>query len=192
MRLKIDPSSIAFDVDGVCADTMRLFIDILREDFGINNIRYQDITCYSLEKCLNLDPEIIRQAVGKILEGDYRPTLKPVPGAIEVLEKVGKENGSLVFVTARPDRELIAGWLFEQLTLAPERIKVIATRAFEAKPGVLLENDISFFVEDRLDTCFPVSEAGVTPILYCQPWNRENHPFREVNNWEELEDLLNL
>ena len=192
MRLKIDPSSIAFDVDGVCADTMRLFIDILREDFGINNIRYQDITCYSLEKCLNLDPEIIRQAVGKILEGDYRPTLKPVPGAIEVLEKVGKENGSLVFVTARPDRELIAGWLFEQLTLAPERIKVIATGAFEAKPGVLLENDISFFVEDRLDTCFPVSEAGVTPILYCQPWNRENHPFREVNNWEELEDLLNL
>ncbi len=191
-NFKIDPAVLAFDVDGVCADTMRLFLDILQEEFGINRIRYEDITSYSLENCLNLDSEIIRQAVNKILDGDHRAVLKPIPGAIKVLEKIGKRHDALIFVTARPHPEPIKSWLQQQLNLDPQMIDVIATGAFDAKPGVLLEKNISFFVEDRLDTCFPISEAGITPILYCQPWNREIHPFTEINNWEELEILLDL
>ncbi len=191
-NFKIDPGALAFDIDGVCADTMNLFIDILREDFGINSIRYEDVTSYSLENCLNIDMEIIRQAVGKIQEGDHRAVLHPIPGAIKVLEQIGRRYGSLFFVTARPHPEPIRTWLQEHLDLEPHQIRVIATGAFETKPEVLLERNMSFFVEDRLDACFPVYKAGITPILYCQPWNRENHPFKEVNNWEELEILLDF
>ena len=30
---RIDPAAVAFDIDGVVADTMRLFVDIVREEF---------------------------------------------------------------------------------------------------------------------------------------------------------------
>ena len=55
----IDPAAVAFDVDGVIADTMALFIDIARDEYAINGIRYEDITCYMLEECLDIEPDII-------------------------------------------------------------------------------------------------------------------------------------
>jgi hypothetical protein len=45
-------------------------------------------------------------------------------------------------------------------------------------------------VEDRLETCFPLQEAGITPVLFRQPWNRKSHPFMEVGTWKELESLI--
>jgi hypothetical protein len=36
-QVKIRPSEVAFDIDGVLADTMSLYIDIAERDFGVNN-----------------------------------------------------------------------------------------------------------------------------------------------------------
>ena len=55
----INPASLAFDIDGVFADTMTLFLDIAREDFKIYDVSYEDITCYILEECLDMDPDLI-------------------------------------------------------------------------------------------------------------------------------------
>jgi 5'(3')-deoxyribonucleotidase len=55
---------------------------------------------------------------------------------------------------------------------------------------VLSKRNVSYFVEDRLETCFSLYEAGVTPILFKQPWNRRKHPFMEVSDWRELESLI--
>jgi 5'(3')-deoxyribonucleotidase len=55
----IDPYSLAFDIDGVLADTMTLFLDIAREEYKIRNVKYEDITCYILEECVNIDPVLI-------------------------------------------------------------------------------------------------------------------------------------
>ena len=35
-----------------------------------------------------------------------------------------------------------------------------------------------------------LKDAGITPILFKQPWNRESHPFIEVNDWQEMEALI--
>ena len=59
----INPASLAFDIDGVCADTMSLFLDIARDEYHINHIRYQDITSYRLEDCLNIDSATIDDIV---------------------------------------------------------------------------------------------------------------------------------
>jgi len=42
----ITPASMAFDIDGVIADTMTLFLEIARNIFHINGIRYDDTICY--------------------------------------------------------------------------------------------------------------------------------------------------
>ncbi len=186
----IDPSSLAFDIDGVFADTMTLFLDIAREEYKIRDVKYEDITCYSLEECVDIDPVLIETILTRIMDGTHKVPLKPMPGARNVLTRLGRLHSPILFVTARPTREPIYEWIQSVLSFDPDSIEVVATGSFDAKVDVLLSRDISYFVEDRLETCYPLFEAGVTPIIFKQPWNRKRHPFVEVGTWKELEPLI--
>lgn len=186
----MSPATLAFDIDGVVANTMQLFLDIVQTDYGISGIRYSDITSYNLEDCLKLEPALIETIIGRLLNGDYTCKLQPLPGAPRVLANLACWHQPLLFVTARPFYGPIVTWLHELLPVAPEHIQVVATGSFEAKAQVLAEHDIQFFVEDRLETCFTLAEAGVTPIVFRQPWNRSQHPFMEVGGWSELARLI--
>ena len=64
----IDPAVLAFDIDGVIADTMHLFLDILRDHYDIHSVRYSDITCYRLDECLDLGEDVLDGAVARILD----------------------------------------------------------------------------------------------------------------------------
>jgi 5'(3')-deoxyribonucleotidase len=189
---RIDPGKLAFDIDGVVANTMRLFLDIVREHHGINHIRPEDITSYNLEDCLDLDPEVITAAIRVLLQGDYTQVLHPMPDSRRVLERMARSAPRLLFVTARPNRDVITAWLNDLLALPATAIEVVATGSFEAKIDVLTAAGMQYFVEDRLDTCFLLADAGLTPIVYRQPWNRQPHPFKEVRGWDEIEALLNF
>ena len=186
----IDPTSVAFDIDGVFADTMKLFLDIAREEYNIDKIRYEDITCYTLEECIDIDAKIIEAIIAGIMEGSHKATLKPIEGATDVLTKIGRYHRPILFVTARPYQRPIYDWIRSVLPLDTDSMEVIATGSFVAKVDVLANKDISYFVEDRLETCFPLQEAGITPVLFRQPWNRKSHPFVEVGTWKELESLI--
>ncbi len=193
----IAPESIAFDIDGVFADIMSLFIDIARLEYNLF-VSYQDVTCYSLEDCLDINNKIIDAIISKIISGAYDSKLKTIDGSTDVLSRVQAENSSLLFVTARTCPETISKWIQTRLfsnsmisdSMAPESIEVVATGTFEAKTEVLIDKNITHFVEDRLETCFELYDAGITPVLFKQPWNRRNHPFIEVGSWKELESLI--
>lgn len=186
----IDPRTLAFDIDGVVADTMQLFLDIARMDFGIHHVQYNDITNYTLEDCLDLPPDVIATIIEQILEGTHSPALKPIAGSPAVLNRLGRQWGPLRFVTARPQAGVISAWLEKTLSLPPDHIQVVATGSFEAKAEVLKAAGVRAFVEDRLETCFLLQDAGITPLLFKQPWNRRYHPFEEIDNWQGLEDRL--
>lgn len=190
MIFMINPSSVAFDVDGVFADTMTLFLDIARKEYGINWIKPEDITCYAIEDCINLDKNIIDNILNRILDGNYDVSLKPIDGASEVLTRLGKSQRRLFFVTARPYLGPIYDWMLSILPLKPDSIEIVTTGTFEGKSDVLLHNNITCFVEDRLETCFKLKDAGITPVLFKQPWNRESHPFVEVETWSDIEKLI--
>ncbi|MEZ4524659.1 MAG: hypothetical protein R2941_01895 [Desulfobacterales bacterium] len=99
----INPASLAFDIDGVVADTMRLFLDIAREDHGIHDVRYEHITRYMLEECLDIHPDIIADVIAKLLDGSRDAELRPIAGARRVLTRLGKDHAPVRFVTARPN-----------------------------------------------------------------------------------------
>jgi len=189
--IMIAPEHIAFDIDGVFADTPGLFLEIARTEYGINHIRYKDITKYFLEECLDINPDVIGEILNKIVEGDFQAELKPVEGAVEVLSEVGRV-GPLLFVTARSKVSPIRTWVHEMLAPLRSDIKVVATGTFDKKAEVLKEHDIQYFVDDCLDVCFTLHEHGITPIVLAQPWNREPHPFREVNTWAEIKGLIDF
>jgi len=188
----IEPSSIAFDIDGVFADIMTLFIDIAGSEFNISDIKYHDVTTYELKDCLELDPLIIDKIIELILSGSYCSSLKPVDGAREVLTRIGNCNGRILFVTAREKTYPIYDWILGMLPLEPSKIHIEATGTFDKKAEILLKHDITYFVEDRLETCFLLNDAGINPVLFKQPWNRQEHPFIEVNTWGELESMIDF
>jgi uncharacterized protein len=190
-RDRIDPRSIAFDIDGVVADTMGLFLTLGQDLFGIAHVRYTDITDYHLDRCLDIDPQTIGAIVERIIEGDYDCPLEPLRGAAKVLRRLG-HYGPIRMVTARPKTGPMASWM--EALLLPERhpVEITATGSFEAKADVLAGQGVSHFVEDRLETCFFLEERGITPVLFRQPWNRQPHPFIEVSDWDQLEDLINF
>lgn len=187
----ISPEQIAFDIDGVFANTMTLFLEIARKDYGINHIKYSDITQYYLEECLDIDPDIISAIINCILEGDCDAELKPLDGSRKALSDMARK-GPLLFVTARPTLAPIKSWVDRMLPESPFPIEVIATGAHEAKTDVLKAHGIRYFVDDCLEVCFMLYEQDITPILFHQPWNRSSHPFLEVRTWVEIMDLIDL
>ena len=187
----IRPEQVAFDIDGVFADTMALFLEIARKEYGINHIRYEDITHYYLEECLDIAPECIEAILNHILEGNFRSELKPIEGSCEVLSALA-DQGPLLFVTARPAAGAIRDWVNDMLPGAPHGVEVVATGSFEAKGEVLKSKGIRYFVEDFLDVCFALDRHNIFPILFHQPWNRHHHPFREVTSWSEIGKLMDL
>ncbi len=186
----IDPTRLAFDIDGVIADTMHLFLDILGDHYDIHTVQYADITCYRLDHCLDLDGEVLEGAVARILDGRYRADLKPYPGAGSVLKRIARTTGRLLMVTARPDSGPMAGWMDRLLDGQHHRAQIVATGSYEAKTDVLLANGVRWFVEDRLETCHLLKAAGIEPIVFRQPWNQQPHDFLEVASWQELEGRI--
>ena len=188
----IDPSLVAFDIDSVIADTMGLFLDIAREEYRIDHICYDDITNYDLTACLDMAPDIIESILKRIQNGGYTSTLKPVPGASEVLSKVSRYHRPILMVTARPYPGPIEAWIHLTLGLDASAVEIIATGSYDAKIEILTDRSVSFFVEDRLETCYTLHGAGIVPIVFKQPWNRAYHPFVEVESWRDIESLLDL
>ena len=187
----INPKDIAFDIDGVIADTMSLFLDIAREEYNITDIKYEDITDYALPACLDIDKEILEDIIERITDGRYNAKLKPIKGAAEVLKKIS-EYSELLFITARPRIGILKEWFFSEFMpdISPNRAEIITTGSFEAKTEILIDMKKRWFVEDRLLTCFDLYEAGITPIVYMQPWNLTTHPFLKVKNWRDIEQLI--
>lgn len=186
----IDPTALAFDIDGVIADTMHLFLDILETHYDIHTVRYADITAYRLDHCLDVDLNILEGAVGRILDGRYQAVLKPIPGAGQVLRRIGEATGRILMVTARPDSSLIARWMDQLLNGQTACLQIVATGCYDDKAQVLLDNGVKWFVEDRLETCHLVKAAGIEPVVFKQPWNQHPHDYLEVATWQELEQRI--
>lgn len=185
---KIAPGDLAFDIDGVFADTFRVFVETAR-DYGVD-VEYEDITEYDFREVIDIDEETSNEIIRRILDNPLAMGIPPVKGAVEVLTRL-LQFGPLLFVTARPERESILKWVEETLHLADTSvIRLEATCTHKEKLPVLLEYGISYFVEDRLDTCYLLEKTSITPIVFEQPWNRKPHPFQTVRNWCEIEALI--
>ena len=187
--MKIRPSEIAFDIDGVFADTIGAFLREARDRYGIR-IRYEDITEYELIKSVQMDENILVELAKRILYEPVEMDIKPIEGSVRVLKRLSSIT-RLFFVTARPDRDGISRWVHNHLRdVDRDSIQIIATGTHEEKVPLLERYGIKFFVEDRLETCFMLSEASITPIVFEQPWNKKPHPFPKIKSWKELEELI--
>lgn len=184
----VEPSEVAFDIDGVVADTMAVFIRLARERYGLTDLTKEDLCHYDLYRCLDVDREIVDDLICLTLDDEHTEIIPPEPEAPGVLTDLAR-SGPLRFVTARIWPESIIRWLEKTLPEVPrENIHVIATGAPEAKLAILKDMNIRYFVEDRLETCHMLARDGIQPLLFDQPWNRgrESEGLPRIRNWRQF------
>lgn len=187
---KIDPRRLAFDIDGVVADTMALFVELARERLGLTEFSRDHLTRYNLYECVPAPGEAIDEILCLTLSDDYTARIPPCPGAREVLGKLG-QFVPLRFVTARIWSESILQWLRELLpNVDRENIQVVATGDPKIKPEVLEKLGVKVFVEDRPDTCCALRERGFEVIIFDQPWNRHVDEFPRIRDFYQLEQMI--
>lgn len=187
--MTISPSSIAFDFDGVIADTFRLFVRMAREHYNYD-FDYEDITEYEFLKSIRMDHRHAQEIIEIITNDPHELDLFPNDGAEGVLSRISSVTPLLV-VTARPYAGPIELWFERHIPQIDRKcIKIEATGINTAKLEVLKANNITHFIDDRLDTCEMLQDAGITPIVFTQPWNRKPHPFLAVNTWGEIDGLI--
>ena len=188
----IDPRRLAFDIDGVVADTAGAFLRIAAEEYGADHLSIDDIAEFEVEACLDLDPRIIRHIFQRLLEDPLGEDLAPMAGAAEVLEELAG-CAEIVFVTARPLREPIEAWLVRRLgPRAGGRFRLVTTGGHDNKGGYLRRLGIETFIDDRAETCAALAAAGFSPIVFEQPWNRGRHRLPVVPDWRAIRSLLPL
>jgi uncharacterized HAD superfamily protein len=186
---KINPTLIGFDIDGVVADTGGSFIRIAGEEYGINSIALDDITSFEVVDCLDVDQEIIAEIFTRLLDDPLTAGLQPMENAISVLHRFAEE-APLTFVTARPHEEPIARWLKHFLQPAIfEKIRLVAMGAHDNKTCYIKDLGLKYFVDDRLQTCQMLAKEGITPLVYNQPWNKNDHDLTTVSNWQAIHAL---
>ena len=187
--MRIAPNEIAFDVDGVFADTFHLFVAKARSEYGYR-FEYEDITEYDFLKVLDIDAEASEAIIQTLLDHPLESGLLPISGAVSVLTRLSF-LAPLQFVTARPQKQPIMDWVERQLPeVHRDRIRLEVTGVHTEKIPVLLGKGLKYFVEDRLDTCPLLDLNGITPILFEQPWNKKPHPYFVVRDWEEISMLI--
>ena len=187
--LSIRPSEIAFDVDGVVADTFRYFVRTAQNRYGCA-FDYEDITEYDFRKVIDIEDAVSEAIIQRALEDPIHCGIEPLPGAVSSLTRLACQ-APLLFVTARPQPEAILAWVLHYLADVPEeRIRLEATGTGENKPAVLKEHNVLYFVEDCLETGFLLEQDPVTPIIFEQPWNRKPHPFPTVSTWDQLASMV--
>ena len=186
---KIHPGVIGFDIDGVVADTAGAFLRIARNKYNINSLSLEDITRFEVEDCLDIERQIVDDIFVSLLDEPLGSGLQPMEDAMDVLHKFAAQ-ASLTFVTARPDKEPIAQWL--QHFLKPgvyDDMRLIAMGEHDNKAGYIKNLGLQYFVDDRLQTCLMLADAGITPLVFDQPWNRHDHDLQTVDNWQAIHAL---
>ena len=187
LDIRIPTQHIAFDIDGVCADTVGLFIDITANEFGMTSFSHADVTQYSFFETMDITPDEINQIIDQIINGHYTQRLYPIYDTFRVLNRF---RHPILFVTARTTADAIEKWISH--FLCTDHFEVIATGSPDRKKEILHARGVRYFVEDRIQTCYELSEEGIMPILFAQPWNRMVHPFLEVSSWQEFSYLLDV
>ncbi len=168
----IPPSELAFDIDGVVADTMTVFVRLARERYALNHLTKEDLGCYNLYECLDIDREVIDDLICLTLNDENTLRIPPMSGAPDVLTELSR-SGPLRFVTARIWPESIIEWLHMILPeVDSKRIRVSATGSPEAKLDILKNMGIRYFVEDRIETCTLLAS------LFCSTSRGIAFPFR--------------
>jgi 5'(3')-deoxyribonucleotidase len=189
---KLLPGSIGFDFDGVIADIGEAFIRLACDKYHYCSISLEDISSFQVEDCIDIPRTLVESIFDDILQDSLATGLKPMTGAIDTLARLNHIGGVTV-ITARPLVQPVQDWFeFYCPSESLDNIRLVATGDHDNKETFIRECGLSHFVDDRTLTCQMLADAGLSPIVYTQPWNRNQHKLPAVSNWDDIAGLFDF
>ncbi|RWX47084.1 5' nucleotidase, deoxy (Pyrimidine), type C protein (NT5C) [Candidatus Electrothrix aarhusensis] len=107
--VKINPALLGFDFDGVIADTAEIFLRLACEDYGLCDLRREDIVNFEVEQCLPLDRTQADAIFTKVLLDSVGTGLQPMEGVVDVLGELA-ELSTISVITARTLAAPVHDW----------------------------------------------------------------------------------
>lgn len=168
---------LLFDLDGIVTDLVSKWLAVYNRDYS-DNLRPEDITSWDWDRFVK--PECGKRIYYYLSRPGFFADLKPIPGAIEALERLSHRL-ELVVVTASPASGMRdkADWVKRHLPFVPKHNLVVTYR----KDLVL--GDFMFDDAPR-----NLEHTPATRIMMDYPYNRDFDDAYRVRNWTEFEALM--
>lgn len=190
---EINPEKIGFDFDCVIADTANTYLEILCKKYGYCSYSLEDIVNFEVEECIDVPAEITIKIFSEMEKDPLKTGVSPIPGAVQTLTKLAQVCQPAI-ITARNLTEPVYLWLETHLPALDQatirNFRVAASGDHNDKLTSIKQYGITHFVDDRAMTCQTLAEAGITPLVFDQPWNRGRHTQQVITNWQEINTLL--
>lgn len=181
---------IGIDIDDVITNTSEKI-----EEYVVKNNNREKLQEHMKEimKGTPSDPEVIKFCTENYLR--VFKMVKSKDNASKVIQNLLNQGNEIYLITARGDNfEFFKG--SEEVTkkfLEDNNIKYTKI-IFNAlnKAQICLDNEIDIMIDDSIEHCEDVKNAGIKSIVFTSSVNKTTCTTVErVNNWLELENKLN-
>ena len=189
MEKKLKDKKIAFDFDGVIADTNKEKLKWLRSKKFY--IKCADKTSFYSELSQILSNGEVEKLYKDMSNIIFKPkTLcetEPILGAIETVKRLSKKF-NIYIITARTEEMIkpIYDWL-KKYNLC-ENIKEIISSSYELKQDICLKNNISFLCDD--DVRHLIDKKVKIRVLFSTNKKIASDDINIVESWDEIERIL--
>jgi uncharacterized HAD superfamily protein len=194
----VPPSkTIYVDMDDVLCETARGCLEIVERVFG-KRVAYEQLTDFNLGNACELTPEETAELYHIVHHPDELLRLKPVNGAIAVLNQWMAAGFEIAIVTGRPPAtyEPSLDWLvrehvpYHSFTVVDKYGRFTTEERIVVSLSELATKEFTFAVEDSPTMARYLAEQMKVPVkLFDRPWNRATveHPkITRHNHWFEI------
>ncbi|HXV84025.1 MAG TPA: bifunctional metallophosphatase/5'-nucleotidase [Candidatus Binatia bacterium] len=189
--------TIYVDMDDVLCETARGCLEVIERVFG-KRVAYEQLTDFDLGNSCELSAEETAALYHVVHHPDELLKLKPVNGAIAVLNRWMAAGFEIAIVTGRPPEtcEPSLDWLaregvpYHSFTVVDKYGRFTTERTVAVSLSELAAQKFVFAVEDSATMARYLAEHMQIPVrLFDRPWNRKvgEHPkITRHNHWFEI------
>jgi 5'(3')-deoxyribonucleotidase len=179
--------NIGIDFDDVLTNTNQYIIEKFNKAFDTKH-DVKDFKQWEYSEQLGLTSDQLKTFIDGVLKTTSLTDLVPVDTAYEAVPRIAAKH-NLAVITARHGDSMpfINKWLQEYF---PGNFHYMFCTNHMDKSLVMPHVGIQLLVDDseaQVDSCYNV---GLPAILYDRPHNRHFDAVHRVNDWYELEELL--
>jgi uncharacterized HAD superfamily protein len=172
--------NLGFDIDGVIADFVTAFIELVQEKYGIS-LTKEEIYCHDLNLVLGITKVERNQLITETLRKD----LALNKGAKEALAKLLSEGHNIYLLTAR------YGALLDETKTWLEKKGIVYTQLLHLCEGqkYLTDINIDLIVEDCLLDALEWTQKISNVLVFNHPWNQTKNVrklIKRVYSWDEI------
>ena len=192
--------SIYVDLDDVLAKTTCHYVDVLKREFG-KTVDFEEISSFNLQESFSLSDSEYEYFFSLVHKPEVILELKPIEGAISVLNKWFEFGYEISVITGRLTSTYDSSleWLksnnvpFDSFIMVDKYSRPVVDKNIAITLEQLSEMEFSMAVEDSIDMVHFINQRmNSRVILFDRPWNRNGalrSDIKRYYTWEEIGDI---